>query len=256
MERDDWENHWEYDPLPHPQDVLEGLPEEWGYSDNRTPGSGNPNAQTASNMLEMPVSEADETQSEFAPPNNTDRENQFHDTSANNMVLNPSIVTKEQVEPLVSIMPEKQNIIGTDAGSVSKEPPLNVLSSSTLNLGNPQVLNKIDGNDHLPTEVSDDRSNLLPPLVRLDGQPLKPAENMYPAMAYRENEHQSWPEEAIKLAAKRYPDLPKQVAASRELVPDSPDDLQDPDYYPMPDNPTFKDQFYHGVWREKKQGKL
>ena len=107
-----------------------------------------------------------------------------------------------------------------------------------------------------PLQSGGPKAQGLPPLVRLDGQPLKPAENMYPAMAYRENEHQPWPEEAIKLAAKRYPDLPKQVAASRELVPDSPDDLHDPDYYPLPDNPTFKDQFYHGVWREKKQGKL
>ena len=96
----------------------------------------------------------------------------------------------------------------------------------------------------------------LPPLVRLDGQPLKPEENMYPAMAYRENEHQAWPQEAIDLATKKYPDLPKQIEASRTLVPDHPDDLLDPDYFPLPENPTLKDQLYHGIWKEKKQGIL
>jgi hypothetical protein len=94
----------------------------------------------------------------------------------------------------------------------------------------------------------------LPPLVRLDGQPLKPGENMYPAMAYRENEHQAWPQEAIDLATKKYPELPKQIEASRALVPDHPDDLLDPDYFPLPENPTLKDQLYHGIWKEKKQG--
>jgi hypothetical protein len=96
----------------------------------------------------------------------------------------------------------------------------------------------------------------LPPLVRLDGQPLKPAENMYPAMAYRENEHQVWPQEAIDLASKKYPELPKQIEASRALVPDHPDDLLDPDYFPLPENPTLKDQLYHGIWKQKKQGGL
>jgi hypothetical protein len=93
-----------------------------------------------------------------------------------------------------------------------------------------------------------------PPLVRLDGQKLRTPEMLYPEMSYRENVHQAWPAEAIEVATKKYPDLPKWVEESRQLVPDSPADLQDPDYYALPDNPTFLDQFYHGRWQDKKQG--
>jgi hypothetical protein len=153
-------------------------------------------------------------------------------------------------------MLEKQNSIETVARNVSSDQLPSVLPSSTLNLANSPIFNKIDRIEPLPTEATDDRSKLLPLLVRLDGQPLKPAENMYPAMAYRVNKHEPWSDEAISLATKKYPDLPKQVEASRQLVPDSPLDLQDPDYYPLPDNPTFKDQYFHSKWRNKKQGQL
>jgi hypothetical protein len=110
MKRDDWENHWEYDPPLHPQDVIEGLPEEWGYSDNRTPGSGNPNAQTASNMLEMPATEADEAQSELAQSKNSDRENLLLDSSSNSTAINPAIVTKEQMEALAHIIHDSHRV--------------------------------------------------------------------------------------------------------------------------------------------------
>jgi hypothetical protein len=96
----------------------------------------------------------------------------------------------------------------------------------------------------------------LPPLIRLDQQPLKLAEKMYPGMAYRENVHEVWPSEAIEQATKKYPDLPKQIADSQMLPPDSPEDLLDEDYFFLPDNPTFKDQYRHSVWKEKKYGKL
>ena len=147
----------------------------------------------------------------------------------------------------------------TEVGEPERRFPLSqttypIQSSIEQPANGTQFVTPLQTNDTTPILTTNNRG--LPPLVRLDGQSLKPEENMYPAMAYRENVHQAWPEEAINLAAKRYPDLPKKVAASRELVPDSPDDLHDPDYYPLPDNPTFKDQFYHGVWREKKQGKL
>jgi hypothetical protein len=92
----------------------------------------------------------------------------------------------------------------------------------------------------------------LPPLVRLDGQPLVLSEKIYPAMAYKENEHEVWPDEAIALATQKYPELPKQIADSQTMVPDRPEDLDDPDYYPMPENPRFKDLFYNGVWKDKK----
>ena len=96
----------------------------------------------------------------------------------------------------------------------------------------------------------------LPPLVRLDGRTLKAPENRYPAMSYRENEHETWPDWAIERATKRYPDLPKKIEESRQLVPDSPQDLTDPDYFELPENPTFKDLFSHGKWKQKKYGQL
>ena len=99
-------------------------------------------------------------------------------------------------------------------------------------------------------------ANELPPLVRRDGRPPKPAEAMYPAMAYKVNVHEPWPEEAIQLATKKYPALPQQIAVSQELVPDHPDDLNDPDYFELPDNPTLKDMYRHAAWKEKKQGGL
>jgi hypothetical protein len=96
----------------------------------------------------------------------------------------------------------------------------------------------------------------LPPLVRLDQQPLKLSEKMYPVMAYKENVYEAWPEEAIAVAAKRYPELPRQIEESRQLVPDHPDDLLDPDYFEEPENPTFKDLYRASVWKQKKHGKL
>lgn|GEM_PF-3343436 len=96
----------------------------------------------------------------------------------------------------------------------------------------------------------------LPPLVRLDGRTLKAPEARYPAMSYRENEHETWPDWAIERATKRYPDLPKKIEESRQLVPDSPQDLTDPDYFELPENPTFKDLFSHGKWKQKKYGQL
>jgi hypothetical protein len=96
----------------------------------------------------------------------------------------------------------------------------------------------------------------LPPLVRLDQQPLKLSEKLYPVMAYKENVYEAWPEEAIAQATKRYPELPRQIEESRQLVPDHPDDLLDPDYFEEPENPTFKDLYRAGVWKQKKQGKL
>ena len=96
----------------------------------------------------------------------------------------------------------------------------------------------------------------LPPLVRLDGQPLKLSEKLYPAMAYKENVYEAWPEEAITKATKRYPELPRQIEESRQLVPDHPDDLLDPDYFEEPENPTLKDLYRASVWKQKKQGKL
>jgi hypothetical protein len=96
----------------------------------------------------------------------------------------------------------------------------------------------------------------LPPLVRRDRQPLVLSEKMYPAMAYKENVYETWPDEAIEVATRKFPDLPQQIAESQQLPLDSPDDLLDPDYFQLPENPTFKDQFKHGVWRQKKYGKL
>ena len=96
----------------------------------------------------------------------------------------------------------------------------------------------------------------LPPLVRLDQQPLKLSEKMYPIMAYKENVYEAWPEEAIAQATERYPELPRQIEESRQLVPDHPDDLLDPDYFEEPENPTLKDLYRASVWKQKKQGKL
>ena len=92
----------------------------------------------------------------------------------------------------------------------------------------------------------------LPPLVRLDGQSLDLGEKIYPAMAYKENVHEVWPDEAIALATQKFPKLPEQIAVSQTMVPDRPEDLDDPDYYPLPENPRFKDLFYNSVWKDKK----
>jgi hypothetical protein len=116
----------------------------------------------------------------------------------------------------------------------------------------PSALSQNNSVDPFPDRANNDAA--LPPLVRLDGQKLKPPESMYPAMSYRENEHEVWPDWAIERASKRYPDLPKQIEASRQLVPDRPEDLDDPDYFELPDNPTFKDMYRHGKWKEKKYG--
>ena len=40
------------------------------------------------------------------------------------------------------------------------------------------------------------------------------------------------------------------------MTPDTPEDLDDPNYNALPDNPTFKDQYYHQKWNEKKYGGL
>ena len=96
----------------------------------------------------------------------------------------------------------------------------------------------------------------LPPLVRRDQQPLVLSEKMYPAMAYKENVYETWPDEAIEVATKKYPALPDQIAASSQLPVDQPEDVLDPDYFQLLENPTFKDQFRHAVWKEKKYGKL
>jgi hypothetical protein len=103
---------------------------------------------------------------------------------------------------------------------------------------------------------SRDNKSDLPPLIRLDGQKLKKSEAVYPSLAYRENVHQAWPEWAIENVAKRYPNQPAKIEASRHLVPDNPLDLQDPDYFDLPENPTFMDQHRHGIWQNKKRGGL
>ena len=107
-----------------------------------------------------------------------------------------------------------------------------------------------------PLIRTDDGKPQLPTLVRLDQQPLHLSEKMYPAMAYKENVYEPWAAETVELATKKYPELTQQIADSQQLPKDHPDDLADPDYFQLPENPTLMDQLKNGIWKEKKYGKL
>jgi hypothetical protein len=107
-----------------------------------------------------------------------------------------------------------------------------------------------------PLIRTDDGKPQLPTLVRLDQQPLHLSEKMYPAMAYKENVYEPWAADTIELATKKYPQLTQQIEDSQQLPKDHPDDLADPDYFQLPENPTLMDQLKSGIWKEKKYGKL
>jgi hypothetical protein len=107
-----------------------------------------------------------------------------------------------------------------------------------------------------PLIRTDDGKPQLPTLVRLDQQPLHLSEKLYPAMAYKENVYEPWAADTIELATKKFPQLPQQIADSQQLPKDHPDDLADPDYFQLPENPTLMDQLKNGIWKEKKYGKL
>jgi hypothetical protein len=92
----------------------------------------------------------------------------------------------------------------------------------------------------------------VPSLVRLDQQPLSLAEKMYPEMGYDEHVYESWSDEVKQQVQKKHPGFANQQAAIQPRLPDTPEDVLDPDYYPLPENPRFKDLYYHGVWKEKK----
>jgi len=58
----------------------------------------------------------------------------------------------------------------------------------------------------------------LPPLVRRDGQELTAPEMSYPAMGYDEDIYEPWPDEAVAVAIKKYPDLVKKESVARRLA--------------------------------------
>jgi hypothetical protein len=89
-------------------------------------------------------------------------------------------------------------------------------------------------------------------LVRRDGQKLKPHEALYPGMAYDEYVHQPLSDAAEQQARSLYPDFPKPRPEHLPPVYDKPEDLQDPDYFDLPDNPTLLDPGHHGRWLRKK----
>jgi hypothetical protein len=92
----------------------------------------------------------------------------------------------------------------------------------------------------------------VPTLVRLDQQPLSLAEKMYPAMGYDDHVYEPWSDEVKQQVQTKNPDFAKQQAAIQPRIPDSPADLDDPDYFPLPENPRFMDLYHHDVWKKKK----
>ena len=61
----------------------------------------------------------------------------------------------------------------------------------------------------------------LPQLVRRDGNPLQPGEGRYPAMAYDEDVHEPWPQDAVERVYELYPEKRKaaQAKANGGFVP-------------------------------------
>ena len=53
----------------------------------------------------------------------------------------------------------------------------------------------------------------LPQLVRRDGNPLEPGEGRYPAMAYDEEIHEPWPQDAVERVYELYPQKRKEAMA-------------------------------------------
>ena len=93
----------------------------------------------------------------------------------------------------------------------------------------------------------------LPPLVRRDGQELTAPEMSYPAMGYDEDIYEPWPDEAVAVAIKKYPDLVKTESVARRLAAADPfAQPSDEGEYPLPRNPTMTDLALHHSSKRKK----
>jgi hypothetical protein len=136
------------------------------------------------------------------------------------------------------------------------QPHGNADPGSLLNMGS--IRNEVNlSSVQTPFQSTAENSEVSGPLklVRRDGQKLKPHEALYPGMAYDEYVHQPLSDAAEQQAKSLYPDFPKPRPEHLPPVYDKPEDLQDPDYFDLPDNPTLLDPGHHGRWLRKKARK-
>jgi hypothetical protein len=151
----------------------------------------------------------------------------------------------------ISNSPENGELSGNQKSQAETNPDY---TSSLVNPVYPELQHAVNPFDAPLIKSTETQESELPQILRLDGQPLQKAENLYPELAYDENVHQPWSTQQKQQAEGLYPGFAKRLAAIPPRQPDSPDDLMDPDYYPLPDNPTFRDAWYHGRWKKKKAG--
>jgi len=107
-------------------------------------------------------------------------------------------------EPMNKIMENSSKPFGTPSQSIQdNELYENPLKYEETSLGGfeRKTFGETPVYDPIPLQPTIANTE-LPPLIRRDQQPLVLSEKMYPAMAYKENVYETWPDDAIEVAAK------------------------------------------------------
>jgi hypothetical protein len=100
----------------------------------------------------------------------------------------------------------------------------------------------------------------LPPLVRRDRQALSQPESFYPSMAYDEDQHEPWSDEAVVEAVRLYPGLAEKKSVAKRLAGMTATPVQDTvnpwgtaeqEDEPSPGNPTLRGTLRHLASRKK-----